>query len=143
MLIVDPMRKGSASPPVDRVVARLARRQHGVVARRQLRELGVTDRGVAQRVAAGRLHRIHTGVYAVGHTVLGTRGRWMAGVLACGPTAALSHAAAGALWELRAIEANTTDVTVPGTGGRQRRSGIRIHRARNLDGQTTTKHGVP
>ena len=67
----------------------------------------------------------------------------MAAVLACGPRAALSHAAAGALWELRAIEANTTDVTVPGTGGRQRRSGIRIHRARNLDGQTTTKHGIP
>jgi very-short-patch-repair endonuclease len=141
MLIVDPMRKESASAPVDRAVAALARRQWGVVARRQLRELGVTDRGVAQRVAAGRLHRIHTGVYAVGHTVLGARGRWMAAILACGPTAVLSHAAAGALWELRGMDAMIIDVTVPGTGGRQRRTGIRVHRARSL--QTTTKDGIP
>jgi hypothetical protein len=137
------MRKKSASASVDRAVAARARQQHGVVARSQLLELGMSDRGVAHRVAAGRLHRIHTGVYAVGHTVLGARGRWMAAVLACGPTAVLSHAAAGALWDLRRSETGTVDVTVPGTGGRQRRPGIRIHRARSLDGQTTRHDGVP
>jgi very-short-patch-repair endonuclease len=142
MLIVDPMRKESASAPVDRSLAALARRQHGVVARRQLRALGISDRGVAHRVAAGRLHRIHTGAYAVGHTVLGARGRWIAAVLACGPTAVLSHASAGALWDLRRSETGIVDVTVPGTGGRQRREGIRIHRARSLEGQTDTKDGI-
>jgi hypothetical protein len=92
-----------------------------VVDRSELRELGVSDRGVAHRVAAGRLHRIHTGVYAVGHTVLSARGRWMAAVLACGPNAVLSHAAAGALWDLRRSETGIVDVTVPGTGARHRR----------------------
>src|SRR5690242_1574403 len=134
MLIVAPIRTQSASPPVDGAVATLARRQHGVVARRQLRELGMSDRGIAHRVAAGRLHRIHTGVYAVGHAALGARGRWMAAVLACGPTAVLSHASAGALWDLRRSDTATVDVTLPGTGGRRRRPGIRIHRARSLDG---------
>jgi very-short-patch-repair endonuclease len=89
------------------------------------------------------LHRKQHGVYAVGHTVLGVRGYWMAAVLACGPNAVLSHAAAAALWNLRRSEATIVDVTLPGTGGRPRRKGIRIHRARNLDGRTTVREGIP
>ncbi|MGI8920120.1 MAG: hypothetical protein ACR2HD_00370 [Solirubrobacteraceae bacterium] len=50
-----------------------------------------------RRVRAGRLHPIHRGVYAVGHSRLTLRGRWMAAVLACGPGAALSHRDAGHL----------------------------------------------
>src|SRR3954454_214440 len=143
MLIVDPIRKESASAAVDRAVAARAWQQYGVVARSQLRELGMSDRGVAHRVAAGRLHRIHTGVYAVGHTVLGARGRWMAAVLACGPSAVLSHAAARALWDLRRSETGIVDGTLPGPGGRRPRPGVRIHRARSLDGLTDVKDGIP
>jgi very-short-patch-repair endonuclease/predicted transcriptional regulator of viral defense system len=143
MLEIHRMRAESAPAAVDRAVAARAIRQYGVIARRQLRELGVSDRGIDRRVAAGRLHRLHRGVYAVGHTVLGVRGRWMAAVLSCAPGAVLSHAAAGALWELRASEATIIDVTVPGSGGRRRRPGIRLHRARSLEGLTTTKDGIP
>jgi hypothetical protein len=53
------------------------------------------DGAIAYRVRVGRLHRVHHGVYAVGHQVLTRRGRWMAAVLAAGPRAVLSHAAAG------------------------------------------------
>jgi very-short-patch-repair endonuclease len=67
----------------------------------------------------------------------------MAAVLACGDTAVLSHTAAGALWGLRPSQAATVDVTVPGSGGRRPKAGIRVHRARNLDGLTTTKDGIP
>jgi very-short-patch-repair endonuclease/predicted transcriptional regulator of viral defense system len=143
MLEMDRMRLKCASVGVDRVAAELAIRQYGVISRSQLVELGLSDRAVARRVAAGRLHRLHHGVYAVGHTVLGPRGRWMAAVLACGRGAVLSHAAAGALWELRTSEATIIDVTVPGSGGRRRRKGTRVHRARSLDGQTTIKDGIP
>jgi very-short-patch-repair endonuclease len=132
-----------ASPPADRRVAGLASRQYGVVSRRQLRDRGLSDRSITQRVAAGRLQPVHRGVFAVGHTVLVARGWWIAAVLACGEDAVLSHAAAGALWGLRRSAATTIDVTVPGSGGRQRRKGIRVHRARNLDGQTTTEAGIP
>jgi very-short-patch-repair endonuclease len=64
----------------------------------------------------------------------------MAAVLAAGPAAVLSHAAAAALWELRRSAAVLVDVTVPGTGSRKR-PGLRIHRARTLE--TTTHEGIP
>jgi very-short-patch-repair endonuclease len=132
-----------ASPSLDGAIAALAERQHGVVTRAQLRRLGLSDDAVDTRVARGRLHRLHRGVFAVGHRVLGARGRWLAAVLACGPTAVLSHASAAALWELRASAAVIVDVTVPGSGGRRTRAGLRVHRARNVDGQTTTHDGIP
>ena len=34
-------------------------------------------------------------------------------------------------------------MTVPGSGGRRRKPGIRIHRARNLESQTTTHERIP
>jgi predicted transcriptional regulator of viral defense system len=111
------MAKESAPPRVDVAVAALATRQHGVVARRQLRELGLSDAAIANRLAAGRLHRVHHGVYALGHTVLAARGRWMAAVLAAGPHAVLSHASAAALWELRASAAVIVDITIVAGGG--------------------------
>src|SRR4051812_19124047 len=101
----------------DREIGRLASRQHGVVSRVQLRALGLSDDAIDRRLAAGRLHAVHRGVYAVGHSVLARRGLWLAAVLACGPGAVLSHAAAAALWELRAFGGVRTDVTVPGSGG--------------------------
>jgi very-short-patch-repair endonuclease len=129
--------------PSDRDVAALAARQHGVVARRQLRALGFSDATVDRRLAAGRLHRIHRGVYAVGHPVLGVHGRWMAAALSCGPGAALSHASAAALWELRPTAATRIDVTVPSTAGRAR-TDLRVHRMRSLEpGEATTRLGIP
>lgn len=71
---------------------------------------------VKARVDAGRLHRIHRGVYAVGHSKLTLKGRWMAAVLACGPQAFLSHRAALALWDLRATGSRLIEVTVRGPG---------------------------
>jgi hypothetical protein len=116
MRLVRAERPEVASASLDREVAALAARQHGVVARDQLRALGLSDSAVSPSIAAGRLHVRHRGVYAVGHTVLTVRGHWMAAVLAAGPHAVLSHAAAGALWGLRSSGAVIADVTVPGTG---------------------------
>ena len=82
-------------------LAKLAAQQHGVVALYELEALGFTRWTVQRRVATAQLHRLYRGVYAVGHTRLTTRGRWMAAVLACGPEAVLSHHAAAALWALR------------------------------------------
>lgn len=84
-----------------------------------------------RRVAGGRLHRVHQGVYAVGHPLLTQRGRWMAAVLACGPEAVLSHRSAAALWELRQDGRGTVDVTAPGRRGRGP-AGIDAHRFGSL-----------
>jgi very-short-patch-repair endonuclease len=128
---------------VEADIAALAARQYGVVATGQLVALGWSQQAVAKRVAAGRLHRVHHGVYAVGHRVLGRHGRWMAAVLAGGPDAVLSHASAAALWEIRASDATWIDITVPRTG-RRSRAGLRVHRPRRLSPEeVTTRHGIP
>jgi very-short-patch-repair endonuclease len=129
-------------PSGDRGIAARAASQHGVVSRAQLRALGLSDSAIARRVSAGRLHRVHAGVYAVGHPLLSTKGRWLAAVLACGPDAALSHASAAALWGLRRSDAVIIDVTVPRTGARSR-PGLRIHRPRVLAREETiTEDGI-
>ncbi|HEX2104548.1 MAG TPA: type IV toxin-antitoxin system AbiEi family antitoxin domain-containing protein [Solirubrobacteraceae bacterium] len=125
------MRGEAASVPADAAVARLAARQHGVVSRGQLRALGLGDGAIDRRASRGSLHRLHRGVYAVGHPLLTPRGHWLAAVLACGTGAVLSHAAAAALWELRATAAVSIDVTAAGSGARKR-PGVRVHRARSL-----------
>src|SRR5690349_4728889 len=62
-------------PPREVRLAALAERQHGVVSLAQLRELGWTPEAVPSRVASGKLHRIHRGVYSVGHPILSDFGR--------------------------------------------------------------------
>jgi very-short-patch-repair endonuclease len=125
---------------IDEEIARLAQRQHGVVATRQLVALGLSTGAVAARATAGRLHRIHRGVYAVGHPVLPRYARWMAAVLAAGAEAALSHASAAALWEIRASGATRIDVSVPNGAGREKRRGLRVHRATTLQRNEVTHH---
>ena len=146
----------------DRVLSEIARRQHGIVSIGQLRAIGISEDAAAGRARAGRLHRIHRGVYAVGHRAQSRKARWMAVVLACGtgggtpdragqggrseaegfsgPTmpvleywgAALSHRSAAELWELLPARDGPVDVSVAGDGGRARRTGIRLHRSLTL-----------
>ena len=111
-------------------LAVLATRQHGVVARDQLRALGDSDRVIQGRIAAGYLIRLHRGVYAVGHARLTAHGRWMAAVLACGDGARLSHRDALALHDLRRVGSGAVHVTAPGV---HRHAGIRCHTTRRPD----------
>lgn len=64
----------------------------------QLIAIGLSQQAVSKRVASGRLHRVHRGVFSVGHRLLSTQGRRLAAVLACGSGAHLSHRAAGSEW---------------------------------------------
>lgn len=108
----------------------------------QLRAAGVSDAAVKGRVRSGRLHRVHRGVYALGHGYLSQEGRWMAAVLASG--GALSHRSAATLWGLLPPKPGPSDVSVTGTGGRSRRAGIRLHRSRTLTmGDVTKRRGIP
>ena len=92
---------GTQSPTqlAERVISRLAGRQHGVVARWQLLAAGVTGRKIKRRLAAGRLTEIHRGVYLVG-AVLPPHAHEMAALLAYDLNATLSHRSAAALWDL-------------------------------------------
>jgi very-short-patch-repair endonuclease len=131
------------APPLDVLISRLAERQHGVVSLPQLQFLGLSARAVRDRVAAGRLTRIHRGVYAVGHARLTQRGYWMAAVLAYGPNAVLSHRSAAALHGIRPDHRSKTDITLPRRSARPRPR-IDVHRSTSLaPADVTTIDGIP
>jgi hypothetical protein len=110
----------------------MASRQHGVVSIRQLLgPLGYSNSAVARALVDGRLHRLHTGVYAVGHTSLSLHGRCLAAVLACGPGAVASHASAAWLWGLSSRPPLPPEATGPVP--RRGRLPVVIHRARRLE----------
>lgn len=127
----------------DRAIASIAARQHGVITHAQLLAIGISSSGVRARVAAGRFHPLHRGVYAVGYPPLRAHGHWAAAVLACGSKAVLSHASAAALWGIRPSSASLIDVTATGRRGRGR-DGIRVHGADALRAcERTVVEGVP
>jgi very-short-patch-repair endonuclease len=130
-------------PPADLTLARIAQNQHGVVSLTQLRAAGVNSQAITYRLKAGRLHRIHRGVYAVGHAQLTDMGRWKAATMACGPEAMLSHRSAAALWRLLPPP-SAVDVTVPRKGGRHQQRGVRLHRSATLtQRQLTRRLNIP
>lgn len=95
-------------------LAAVAGRQHGAVSVAQLYASGVTKFAIARWVAAGRLHRVHPGVYALGHSSLPLFGRLWAALLYAGPDAAFSHTTAAWLWSLIDTEPQRIHLTVPG-----------------------------
>jgi len=111
-----------------------------VVSRAQLLAAGLTARMIEVRVRNGRLHPVYRGVYAVGRPDLTDRGRWMAGVLAAGADAVLSHRSAAALWGLRPWPGRQVEVTCP-SGSRKR--GLTAHRSRVPAGDRTVMDHIP
>ncbi|HVX33925.1 MAG TPA: type IV toxin-antitoxin system AbiEi family antitoxin domain-containing protein [Solirubrobacterales bacterium] len=126
---------------LDRRVAALAGRQHGVVGRWQLQEIGLTERLIRTRISHGSFIRLHRGVYAVGHRALTKESRWMAATLAYGPAAVLSHRSAGQLWGISPRSEIDPEVTAPGS--RARRRGIVAHRASLPADEVGRMWGIP
>ena len=117
---------------VDAIIGVLAARQRQVVARSQLLAAGVSPRAIEHRVARGRLHAIHRGVYLAGSAELLPLGRETAALLVCGPNAALSHRTAAAIWRIVTFVPSAIDVLVVGRNPRPR-GAVRVHRAQKLD----------
>lgn len=104
-------------------------------------ELGYSVQMLRTMVNRARLHRIHRGVYAVGHARLTAHGRWTAAVLACGSGAVLSHREAAALHDLRRIGSGAVNVTAP---GRHNIQGVRCHSVRHHhEDDITVADGIP
>lgn len=99
----------------DQAIAKLADRQHGVVGRSQLIEIGVTASMIRTRRERGRLIVVHKGVYAVGHRRLTSHGFWLAAVLAGGDGAVLSHRDAATLHRVLSSDRSRIEVTTPRT----------------------------
>ena len=134
---------GRKSAKAQRIIARIAARQHGVVTNEQLMDAGMSSATIARRITEGWLHRIHRGVYAVGTGTLSREGYFMAAVLAV-KGAVLSHASSAALHKLSPTCPPIVHVTVLGSGGRRTRKGIVVHRSTTLTPADTTIHrGIP
>jgi predicted transcriptional regulator of viral defense system len=127
-------------PPLHGALAELATRQHGVVATRQLGTLGYTKSSVAKAAKAGRLHRIHRGVYVVGYRRLSWHGRCMAAVLASSPSVA-SHLSAAWLWGIIRNRPGTIHVTCPSSRRARRR--FVVHSGDLPDADRTVRDGIP
>ncbi|MGA7435475.1 MAG: type IV toxin-antitoxin system AbiEi family antitoxin domain-containing protein, partial [Solirubrobacterales bacterium] len=116
-------------------VSPVANVQFGVISRRQLLNLGIDSATIHRYLTAGYLIQLHRGAYAVGHTAITPRARWLAAVLASGPNACLSHRSAAALWDLShpclPIEViRSSGGTPPGK--------VLMHRTRRLPPEQTT-----
>ena len=130
--------------PPDGAIARVAGEQHGIVTTAQIEAIGIDKSGIERRLRAGRLHRVHRGVYAVGHRVISDEGHWMAAVLACGDGAALSHESAVVLWGLLRPIDGPVHVSVRSRSGRTPGEGIRLHRPRSFaPSDLTRRSGIP
>jgi very-short-patch-repair endonuclease len=116
------------SPTRDELIAGLAGRQYGIVTRDQLRGEGLSADVVDLAIAAGRLHPLFRGVFAVGHKALPRESWWMAALLACGDSSALSHHAGGAVWGFRHPPTLPVHVTTPSDRGRKQRNLV-VHRS--------------
>ena len=125
---------------IDREIAALANRQHGIVDRAELLALGLSGAAIGRRIRSGRLQPMYRGVYAVGHRAMRPAAYWLAAVRASGEGAVLSHVAAADLWGLRPSAAGAIDVTVRSAAGRRGRKGIRLHRCAALSPRETTRH---
>ena len=138
---VFPAVRSEVAPSTDQLIARLARRQKGTVARRQLLALGVTTKEIEWRVRTGRLHVLHRGVYAVGHTALSRDGELLAAVLAAGPGAVLSHRSAAELHRIAKRRPGPIHTTTP----KQRRpqKGLSVTAAFLRPDEQETVRGIP
>lgn len=115
--------------------------QHGAVGRSQLLAAGLSRRQIERRLQSGHLHLVHRGVYAVGHVLLASSGRYAAAALAGGPDAALSHRSAAAIWDIRPDARVTVDVTA--VRRLRHRPGVRMHHARLEPWERTERGGLP
>jgi predicted transcriptional regulator of viral defense system len=132
-------------PPVDeRAIMALAAEQHGVFALAQLAACGLTERAAQKRAEAGRLHRVHDGVYSLS-PVLTLDGRRMAAVLSVGPDSYLGYASAGVAYGLLAGDGRRWSVIIDhGRGEVPGPPEVHVRRSRRLPPEDVTMlRGMP
>ncbi len=110
-----------------------AERQWALLRRSDLTELGVHRHQIARWVTQGRLHRLHPGVWTVGHRVLPRRAEFLAATWWCGGDAAVCDESACA-WHRWTFEdeEHPPPIHVATTLERKSIPGVVVHRTRRL-----------
>lgn len=120
--------RGSPCHRRDVAVSRAAAESESVLDLDELRACGLSQDSIDRRARTGRLHRLHEGVFAVGHPNVSLKGRFIAAVKASGPNAGLSHRAQAAELKIREWTERDIEVTLP-RGRFVSRPGIEVHRS--------------
>ncbi len=127
----------SATRWLVRAAGDLAERQHGVVSRRQLLQVGIPEQAIDALLQSSHLRAVHVGVYAVGHRAVSADGHRLAALLACGDNTSLTHWTAGAVWGQ--IEHDRPEIHVTVTDAvHHQRPGLVVHRSGTLVRQDVT-----
>jgi very-short-patch-repair endonuclease len=121
----------------------MARRQHGVVTRRDLLRIGFSASAIEHRIATGRLRSVARGVYTVGWPLTDRKQGWMAAVLVCGEGAVLSHASAAALWGIGPEGRGPVDISARRHCGSSRPEIRARVRPRLPDRDVVERFGIP
>jgi hypothetical protein len=129
---------GPQSDTVERELDRIASGAHGVAARRELLDAGVSVKEIRHRLKIGGLIREFPGVYRVGHRAPSVEARYMAAVKAGGKGAVLCGLAAAYLLGLLKGAPPPPQVTSP---GKRRIPGVRTRRSRQIE--ATVWRGIP
>lgn len=110
----------------------------------QLLALGFTPEAIRHRLASGRLHAVHHGVYAVGRPELTDLGRWKAATLAVRGSV-LSHLDAARLHGIiETVPGRRIEVSICDRGGAARRPGLLVHRRRpGVLAAGAVRRGIP
>jgi very-short-patch-repair endonuclease len=122
--------------------ARIASDQNGRITTEQLRDCGIRKSSIEKGVDAGRLHRVHRGVFALGHLAPNRLADAHAAVLAAGEGARLSRRWAATFLQIRDGIGRRVDVTVPPSNHRER-PGIDIRRSEILSFEAGTFANIP
>ncbi len=118
----------------------MAGRQYGVVTRSQLEAIGFAAASITRWAREGRLHRLHRGVYAVGHMAISWEGRCLAAVRAR-PGSVAGHGTAAWLHGLLRSRPGTIHLTAP-TRQRAKRDFV-VHYARLQPEDRGVVAGIP
>jgi hypothetical protein len=131
---------------IDRRIATLAERQHGLISRDQAVAAGATAGQVRHRLANGRWRPVRRSVYAVNGTPPTWHQATLAVCLALGERCWLSHRTAARLWGLNlpgVRSRDTVEVLVP-TGGQRTLDGVTCHRSGCVpSSHLTRRHHLP
>jgi very-short-patch-repair endonuclease len=126
--------------PAHAALAEVAGRQRGVVTRKQLEAIGFETATITRWAKAGRLHRLHRGVYAVGHMAISWEARCLAAVLAR-PGSVASHVTAAWIHGLLRSRPGTIHLTAS-TRQRLKRDFV-VHFATLEPDDRTVVDGIP
>ena len=117
--------------------------QHNRVSYRQLRALGYSRRAIDHRLATGRLVRVREGVFAVAPVLRDNADGYRMELTLTAPGSALCRVTAARAFGVLSLSPPIETIVRRGSGGVQLLDGIRVHRSKTLEGETTTLRGIP